>query len=126
MRRAPSGVVPARGQLRPGKRLALFAEMAERASADVVRIKKIGELPAAVADYLRSQNLPAALRIGEAALLAELSWDDAQIAVSRLLPGCIGFRMDMAGLAVGIGARCLNDPVCRDDHTCPDNEPCHR
>jgi hypothetical protein len=42
----------------------------------------------------------------------------------RLLPGCIGLCMDMAGLAVGIGACVLNDPVCTDNHECPDKEAC--
>ncbi|MEX0852279.1 MAG: lactate utilization protein, partial [Bauldia sp.] len=81
--RAPKGVVPARGQLPPAERLALFAAMAAKVAATVQRVAATDEVPAAVADYLRSHNLPAALRIGDDALIAGLPWEKTQIAVSR-------------------------------------------
>ena len=39
LRKAPMGVIPARGQLPAAKRVALFCEMAEKLSASVERVK---------------------------------------------------------------------------------------
>ncbi|BDA82795.1 hypothetical protein Sa4125_03370 [Aureimonas sp. SA4125] len=61
---APPGVIPARGQLDPEARLALFIDMATRASATVVRVSNYAAVPEAVADWLRQNNFPATLRMG--------------------------------------------------------------
>ena len=79
----PRGVVPKRGSLPPAERTALFAEMAEKASATVVRIADAADVPRAVADYLREHNLPASLRIGGDPLLRDLPWSTTQIEVSH-------------------------------------------
>ena len=83
LRRAPKGIIPTRGQLAPAERLALFAKMAEEVSASVARIAREDDLPEAVADYLRSRNLPAALKMGDDPLLASLSWKRTSIEVKR-------------------------------------------
>jgi L-lactate dehydrogenase complex protein LldG len=77
--RAPSGVIPARGQLAPEAQVALFVSMAEKAAATVTRIAEAEAIPTAVADYLRSQNLPARLRLGDDPLLNGLAWTRTQI-----------------------------------------------
>jgi L-lactate dehydrogenase complex protein LldG len=79
----PTGIVPARGQVEGEARLALFREKAEGVSASVVRVGSAAEVPAAVADYLRSKNLPQAIRRGADARLAGLPWDaEPQLAVT--------------------------------------------
>ena len=72
---APAGLVPARGQLPDAARVRLFSEMAQKVSATVQRVKSREKVPAAVSDYLRSRNLPAAVRMGADARLAAMPWD---------------------------------------------------
>jgi L-lactate dehydrogenase complex protein LldG len=81
--RAPRGVVPKRGDLPAEEQLALFTAMAEKVSATVARVADAADVPAAVADYLRTHNLPATARMGDDKLLAGLPWDKTQITVSR-------------------------------------------
>jgi L-lactate dehydrogenase complex protein LldG len=82
LKRAPKGVVPARGQLPPDGRVALFIAMAEKTSATVKRLPA-DAIPAEVAEYLRGRNLPAAVRIGEDPLLNGLRWKDTPVAVTH-------------------------------------------
>lgn len=81
--RAPRGVVPKRGDLPDDERLALFTAMAEKVSSTVVRVAEGADVPAAVADYLRRNNLPASARMGSDPRLATLPWDKTQLTVSR-------------------------------------------
>ena len=61
LREAPTGPIPARGQLPPAQRIELFIEMAKRAVASVTRVASAAEVPAAVAEFLARENLPARL-----------------------------------------------------------------
>lgn len=83
LRRAPKGVIPARGRLPPAERIDLFVRMAEKVAASVARVAHVDEVSAAVADYLRANNLPAVLRMGNDPLLAALSWQGTQVEVKR-------------------------------------------
>ncbi len=83
LRTHPRGIVPARGDLAPAERLALFVKLAETASASVARVANAADVPAAVADLLRQRNLPATVRMGEDRRLAAMPWDRTQIAVER-------------------------------------------
>ncbi|NVO13025.1 MAG: lactate utilization protein [Rhodoplanes sp.] len=71
----PRGVIPARGQLPDAERLALLVGKIEAAAGSVVRLATIEEVPAAVADYLRTDGLPLAARRGADARLAALPWE---------------------------------------------------
>jgi L-lactate dehydrogenase complex protein LldG len=82
LKRAPKGVIPARGQLPPDGRVALFAAMAEKTGATVKRVAS-NAIPSEVADYLRGRNLPASVRIGEDPLLNSLTWKDTPVAVTH-------------------------------------------
>jgi L-lactate dehydrogenase complex protein LldG len=73
----PVGVVPARGQLPPAARLDLFARMVETASGTVERAPSRDDIAAAIAAYLRSQNLPLAIRCGDDPRLVAVSWGRA-------------------------------------------------
>ena len=74
LERAPKGVIPARGQLDADARLALFVAMAEGVQASVDRVASAEAVPAAVADYLRRSNLPAAARMGNDPRRAAMPW----------------------------------------------------
>ena len=71
----PAGVVPARGQIGSAERLALFAKMAEFASATVEMIADVVDAPSAIAGFLRRYNLPMQVRRGEDARLAAFPWE---------------------------------------------------
>jgi L-lactate dehydrogenase complex protein LldG len=70
----PGGVVPARGQLAAAERRALFAKMAEFASASVDTIADAADVPSTIVAFLRRYNLPMQVRRGEDARLARLPW----------------------------------------------------
>jgi L-lactate dehydrogenase complex protein LldG len=83
LRRAPRGVVPARGQLDEAERLALFRTLAEAALATVAEVDTAADVPAAVAEFLRGHNLPASLRMGEDPRLAAMPWADTALETAR-------------------------------------------
>lgn len=71
----PQGVIPERGRLPPAARLELLMRKVEAAAGSVVRLPTAADVPAAVADYLRGNNLPLAIRRGADARLAALPWE---------------------------------------------------
>jgi L-lactate dehydrogenase complex protein LldG len=71
---APAGVIPARGQIAPEARVALFCEMAAKAAASVERVADEDAVPAAVTAYLRSRNLAAKVRMGGDKRLRAMPW----------------------------------------------------
>ncbi|HRK25237.1 MAG TPA: lactate utilization protein [Beijerinckiaceae bacterium] len=83
LERSPRGVIPARGQLEPEARVALFKDRAEAVQATVDHLARLEDIPVAIAAHLRNSNLPAELRIGADALLTGLDWDKTAIRVSR-------------------------------------------
>jgi L-lactate dehydrogenase complex protein LldG len=74
----PAGVVPARGQLAAKERLALFRAMVEAAAGSVETIADAGDVPAAIAAFLRAHNLPMAVRRGADPRLSALPWERAR------------------------------------------------
>src|SRR5215471_852533 len=71
----PAGIVPARGQLAPKERLALFRTMVEAANGSVEEIADAADVPRAIAALLRGHNLPLAVRRGADPRLAALPWE---------------------------------------------------
>ncbi|HEX4768767.1 MAG TPA: lactate utilization protein [Lichenihabitans sp.] len=80
---APRGIVPARGQLDPGGRVALFRRMAEAASATVAEVDGADAVPGEIARFLRDHNLPATVRTGEDPRLAAMPWGTTALEVTR-------------------------------------------
>lgn len=80
---APTGVIPARGHGDSQQRAALFKAEAERAKASVAEIARTEDIPAEVARFLRENNLPATLRMGEDARLAALPWSETALEISH-------------------------------------------
>ncbi len=70
----PLGPIPARGQLAPQARAELFAAMAREAACTVARVADDAAVPAAVAEYLARENLPARLRLAPDPAVADLPW----------------------------------------------------
>lgn len=102
LKRAPKGVIPARGQLPVDGRVALFLAMAEKSGATVKRVAEEIAIPAEVADFLRGRNLPAAIRIGDDAMLNGLGWAQTQVAVKHGASDgsdAVGLTHAMAGVA---------------------------
>jgi L-lactate dehydrogenase complex protein LldG len=83
LRTHPTGLIPARGRIDQPARVDLFVTQAEKVSTSVVRVASAAEVPGAVAAYLRSKNLPQAIRRGSDPLLAGLPFDtEPQLAVA--------------------------------------------
>lgn len=70
----PRGLIPKRGNRPPAERVKLFGEMIEKAYGTVQELASPEEIPAAVTAYLRSKNLPMAVRRGADPRLAAIPW----------------------------------------------------
>ncbi|MGQ7793839.1 LutC/YkgG family protein [Faunimonas sp. B44] len=96
-------LVPARGQLPPAERVALFCLMAERVNATVARLAGPEDVPAALADHLRRHNLPASLRMGADPRLQAMPWHLAPQVELRAGPSdghdAVGLSHAFAGVA---------------------------
>src|SRR6266705_2239742 len=71
----PRGVIPARGQREGEALIDLFRTMVETAAGSVDEVQRAGDVPGAVAAFLRAQNLPMRLRRGADARLAAMPWE---------------------------------------------------
>ena len=69
-----ANLIPARGQLDRAKRLELFVDMAKEAACSVVRLSRREDVPGAVADYLKGENLPASIRLAPDPAVTGLPW----------------------------------------------------
>lgn len=54
--------------------LKLFQEFLKKESATVIEVDRKQDIPAAIANYLRTNNLPARIRVGGDAMLTQLPW----------------------------------------------------
>jgi L-lactate dehydrogenase complex protein LldG len=81
--RAPTGVMPARGQLDAAGRLALFKDEAERVQASVAIVALAADAPTEIARYLRDNNLPATIRMGDDQRLKAMDWSHTALDVSN-------------------------------------------
>jgi L-lactate dehydrogenase complex protein LldG len=71
----PAGIIPARGQLPPAERIAMFRAQAEKLSATVQQVRRPDGVPKAIAEYLRARNLPSSVRMGDDPRLTAMPWD---------------------------------------------------
>ncbi|MCA0399185.1 MAG: lactate utilization protein [Proteobacteria bacterium] len=83
LERAPKGVIPDRAQLDAAGKLALMLEKLEAAQASVARLASYADVPGAIAQYLRDNNLPASIRRGEDSRLDGLPWAETALEVSK-------------------------------------------
>lgn len=73
----PAGIVPKRGQLPPARRVDLFVRMVEAAAGTAEWTADPAGIPTVVAMFLRTLNLPLAVRHGGDPLLESVPWDRA-------------------------------------------------
>ena len=109
---APRGVIPARGQLDAGGRIALFKDRAEAVQATVAIVDTPADVPSEAARFLRDANLPATLRRGDDPRLAALPWDRtaldvatgrSEAATSTRISHAFGGVAESGTLAHGLG-----------------------
>jgi L-lactate dehydrogenase complex protein LldG len=82
LERAPRGIIPTRGQVSGAARLDLFKAQALGVQATIDVVASGAEVPRAVADYLRSHNLPATLRMGVDPRLGAMPWAETALEVA--------------------------------------------
>ncbi|MEO3427825.1 lactate utilization protein [Pelagibius sp. CAU 1746] len=68
-------LVPQRAQVSHAEQLDLLEKMLNEVSATVVRLDDEAEVPRAVADYLKNENLPSQVRMAPRDDLRKLPWD---------------------------------------------------
>jgi len=83
LRDHPRNLVPARGQLDTAARRRLFLDMAREAAATVDIVAGADAVPAALAEYLSAQNLPAAVAMAPDPALDDIPWDRAPLVAIR-------------------------------------------
>lgn len=71
------GTVPARGRLDRAGLIGLFVEEASKVDATITRVRRPDEVPGAVADHLKAQNMPARIRMAPDPKLDAYPWDEA-------------------------------------------------
>jgi L-lactate dehydrogenase complex protein LldG len=79
--RSPKGLLPARGQVSGAERIDLFMKQAVAVQATVSQVNDATEVPGVVAEYLRSHNLPADLRMGSDPRLKGMPWTQTSLEV---------------------------------------------
>jgi L-lactate dehydrogenase complex protein LldG len=77
LKRHPRGPVPTRATSATGEALIALVARLKAQGATVAEAAHADEVPRLVADYLRSNNLPARLRMGSDAFLSSLPWQNA-------------------------------------------------
>ncbi len=94
-------LIPERARNTQAENVALFRTMMESQSATVVDLGSINDVPDRIADYLRDNNLPAALRMGSDPVLNALPWQEKtalEVGVGKATP------QDSAAVSRAFGA----------------------
>lgn len=96
-------IIPKRTDLGQPALIDLFQEMAENVQATTSRVAEMADVPQAISDYLKSQNLPAQVVMAPDATLDEATWDDQRLLeVRRGVPvesDQVGVTSALAGVA---------------------------
>ncbi len=80
---SPVGIIPRRGQGEAAERVATLKSEAERVQTTVAEVAAAADIPAEIARYLRENNLPATLRFGDDARLADMPWSATALEIAR-------------------------------------------
>ncbi len=93
----PKNLIPARARVAPEDQVQMFRDWAEEVSATTDRVETLDDLPAALAGYLSSQNLPSEVKSSDDPILGHVDW--AQLPTLTRKTG-IAEETDTVGLAV--------------------------
>ena len=80
----PRHLIPARSQVPRPAQVALFIHNVEKEFGTVARVASPDDVPAALADYLASQNLPSEFVIADHPELAAIPWDRRPLLRARV------------------------------------------
>ncbi|MBO22625.1 MAG: lactate utilization protein [Rhodospirillaceae bacterium] len=81
-------IVPARTELDAGGLVDLFETMATKVHATVARVSDVADVPGAVSDYLRGENLPSEVVMAPDPSLDSAPWaDNKLLEIRRGVPG---------------------------------------
>ena len=99
----PRSLIPARASVHGPALVQLFAGFIEGQGGTVLQVPMPAETPSAIARYLRSNNLPARIRMGADPYLAAMPWD-TEPALERRLgraapDDAVGLTHALAGVA---------------------------
>lgn len=96
-------LVPARAQVTGRQKVEDFVRMVEFSLASIARVKSADDVPGAVADYLKQQNLPAEIRMAPDPRLDAIPWSSRpllKIARGKPVPSDeVGLSGVFAGIA---------------------------
>ncbi len=69
-------LIPTRGSVKQDQQVALFRQEAERVNATILSVGSYYDIPSAVGEYLRQNQLPAQIKIAPDPRLKDLDWTD--------------------------------------------------
>lgn len=95
-------LVPARSQLAPARQIDLFVEMAETADATIARVPGPTDVAAAVAAYLKRENLPHRLVLAPDPALDQMGWESAPLLEIRRGAAAPDDEVGVSGAFLGI------------------------
>ncbi len=93
----PNNLIPARAKVSAEDQVQLFRDWAEEVAATTDRVESLDDLPAALAAYLSSQNLPSEVKSSDDPLLGQVDWAKQPTLTRRT---GIAEEADQASLAV--------------------------
>ncbi len=96
------GPEPARARLDRAGQTDLFVRMAEEVAATVARVDRPGEVPDAVARYLKAENLPAQLRMAPHPELEAMPWDGQPLLTIEHGAADGGDQVSLTGAFAGV------------------------
>ncbi len=95
-------LVPARAQLAPARQVDLFVAMAEEAAATVTRVASPAAVAAAIAAYLKRENLPHRLVMAPDPALDAMGWEGEPLLEIKRGAATAGDEVGVSGALCGI------------------------
>ena len=97
--RKPKSADPVSRGTRRSSSVSTFIEQAEKVEAKVRHIASLSDLPEAVADYLRDNNLPARICLPSTSALNRLDWPRT-VEIAQSLPGIDETAVSLAAFGI--------------------------
>ncbi len=98
----PRNLVPARSDGPDAQRIEQFIDYLGKAGATVLRVPKSSDVPGAVAEYLRDNNLPGRIRTTSDPEIDSLSWSDQELLERQTGPAEKSDEVSVTSAVAGI------------------------